>query len=90
MKLAGRSFLAELSDFKRAYPTFNHSEHIERYVNYFSKIPPRVAASTNKQNIRWQYEKLLGKANNEGYFSIPEVPVFLISTKWLEQLYSST
>ncbi len=31
---------------------------------------------------------MLGKANNEGYYAIPEVPVFLVSTKWLELLYS--
>lgn len=57
-------------------------------MEYFSKVPPFVVASTNKQSIRWQYEKLIGKANSEGYFTIPDVPVFLVSTKWLEQLYS--
>lgn len=90
MKLAEQSYHVELSEFKRAFPSFNHSEQIEKYFSYFSKIPRPVASTTNKQSIKWQFEKLLGKANTEGYYSIPEVPVFLVSTKWLEQLYSTT
>ena len=88
LKLSARSYHAELSDFKRDFPTLHHSQEIDKYVDYFSKIPPFVVANTNKQSVRWQYEKLLGKANSEGYFAIPDVPVFLLATKWLEQLYS--
>ena len=32
---------------------------------------------------------MLGKAEFEGYFQIPEVPAFLICTHWLEKFYSS-
>lgn len=88
LKLSGRSYHAELSDFKRDFPTISHSQEIDKFVEYFSKVPPSVAASTNKQGVKWQFEKLMGKANSEGYFTIPDVPVFLVATKWLEQLYS--
>lgn len=89
LKLAGQSYHVELSDYKKIFPNVNHSQQIDKYVDYFSKIPAHVVTNKNKQSIRWQYEKLLGKANSEGYFTIQDVPVFLISTQWLEQLYSN-
>jgi hypothetical protein len=88
LQLAGQGYHAELADFKRAFPNYSHSEQIERYVAYFNKIPPVVAETLNKVKVKYEFEKLLGKANNEGYYAIPEVPVFLVSTKWLELLYS--
>lgn len=50
-------------------------------------MPPIKLPEQSKQNVRYHYEKLLAKAEFEGYFKINEVPAFLISTSWLENLY---
>lgn len=64
LQLAGQGYHAELADFKRAFPNYSHSDQIGRYVAYFNKIPPVVAETLNKVKVKYEFEKVLGKANN--------------------------
>lgn len=52
LKLSGEGFHHKLSEFKKAYPDYDHSTNIDKYVDYFSNIPIPSTPAETKQVIR--------------------------------------